>query len=82
PGVPRRREPSGVVQAMRGTQSPLLSRRRGLTALWPFPGRELARRAAQGIRAHPLGSAAGGAVAAGVLAAALVAGGEGSRANG
>lgn len=57
----------------------LLSRRRGLAALWPLPAFELARRAAQGIRAHPLGSAAGGAVAAGVVVAALVAGGEDGR---
>lgn len=56
---------------------PLLSRRRGLAALWPFPGLELVRRAAQRIKSQPVQSAAGTAVAAGVVAAAvLVAGGE------
>lgn len=58
---------------------PLVSRQRGLAALWPFPALELARRAAQGIRARPARSAAGGAVAAGVVAAAVLVTGAGDR---
>jgi RNA polymerase sigma factor (sigma-70 family) len=59
---------------------PLVSRRRGLAALWPFPTLELVRRAVQRVRDHPVQSAAGGAMAAvAVAAAVLVAGGEDER---
>ena len=54
---------------------PLLSRRRGLAALWPFPALGLVRRAVEGIKAHPGPSAAGAAVTAGVVAAAVLVGG-------
>ena len=56
---------------------PLLTRRRGLAALWPLPALGLLRRALEGIKAHPAPSAAGAAVTAGaVVAAVLVAGGD------
>ena len=53
---------------------PLLTRGRGLAALWPLPAAGLVRRALRAVRAHPAPSAA--AVTAGAVAAAVLLAGD------